>query len=396
MPSHKQGRRMRLTIALLGLGILLTTVPRLTADELRGIEPNEATGSSRAVVVGDVPLAHTSQLLPLDASGRVVGSKATEQCGKLLDDLAAALADVGSGLDRLVKLNVYAARGEDVPAIEKVFAQRFRGVHKPAVSYVVTRFAVSDALVGLDAVAVAGVPRPPSGSANVAILPPGSRVYVSGQAERADSLAEATRKTLDALRLTLKHVGVDENQVVLLKAFLRPATGAADVHAELARFFRRRPLPPVVFVEWDSPLPIEIELVATGGPARPGEPMEFITPPALRASPVFSRVARINRGPSIYVSGLYGDGGDAAAQVTSIFTDLGRLLGKCGSDLRHLVKATYYVATPEASKALDDLRPRFYDARRPPAASKAKVAGTGRPGRDLTLDMIAVPAAIAP
>jgi enamine deaminase RidA (YjgF/YER057c/UK114 family) len=363
---------------------------------LREIEANDATGSSRAVVVGDVPLAHTGQLLPLDGSGRVVGRLATEQCGKSLDDLAAALADVGSGLDRLVKVNVYAARGEDVPAIEKAFAQRFRSGRKPAVSYVVTRLAVADALVGLDAVALAGVPRPPSGSTNVAILPAGSRVYVSGQAERADSLAEATRKTLDALRLTLKHLGVDENQVVQLKAFLRPATGAADVHVDVAKFFRRRPLPPVVFVEWDSPLPIEIELIAAGGPARPGEPVEFITPPVLRASPVFSRVARINRGPSIYLSGMYGDAGDAAAEVNGIFTDMGRLLGKCGSDLRHLVKATYYVATPEASKALDDLRPRFYDARRPPAASKAKVAGTGRTGRDLTLDMIAVPATGTP
>ena len=107
-------------------------------------------------------------------------------------------------------------------------------------------------------------------------------------------------------------------------------------------------------------------------------------------------VARINRGPTVYVSGLYGDAGDAAAQVTSIFTDLERLLGKCGSDLRHLVKATYYVVTPEASRALDELRPRFYDARRPPAASKAKVAGTGRAGRELTLDMIAAPAAGTP
>ena len=93
---------------------------------------------------------------------------------------------------------------------------------------------------------------------------------------------------------------------------------------------------------------------------------------------------------------MYGDMGDAAAQVTGIFTDLGRLLGKCGSDLRHLVKATYYVATPEASKALDEFRPRFYDPRRPPAASKAKVAGTGRAGRELTLDMIAVPVAGTP
>src|SRR5262245_38637327 len=395
MPSHAERRRMRHAIPLLAL-FLLGPVPRSLADDFRDIEPNAATGSSRAVVVADLPLAHTGQLLPVDARGAVVGKDAAEQCGKLFDDLAAVLAGVGSGLDRLVKLNVYAARGEDVPAIEKVFAQRFRGGRKPAVSFVVTRLPVAAALVALDAVAVSGERRPTSGGTNVAILPAGSRIYVSGQAERADSLAEATRKTLEALRVTLKHVGGDENQIVQLKAFLKPASGAADVRAEMARFFGNRPVPPVVFVEWDSPLPIEIELIAGGGPARMGEPVEYITPPAMRASPVFSRVARTNRGPSIYVSGLYGNAGDGAAQVTSILTDLGRLLGKCAGDLRHLVNATYYVATPEASKALDDLRPRFYDARRPPAASKAKVAGTGRAGRDLTLDMIAVPLAGTP
>jgi enamine deaminase RidA (YjgF/YER057c/UK114 family) len=387
---------MRAIVALLGLVVLGTMSSRAAADDLHEIEPNEATGTSRAVVVGDVPLAHTAQLLPLDARGAVAGKDAAQQCGRLLDDLQSMLRDAGSGLDRLVKLNLYLTRAEDVPAMEKTLAHRFRGGRKPAVSFVVTRLPVADALVGLDAIAMAGERRPASDATKVAILPPGSRVYVSGQAERADSLAEATRKTLEAMRVTLKHVGVDENQVVQLKAFLKPATGAADVRAEMTKFFGSRPVPPVVFVEWDSPLPIEIELIAAGGPARAGEPVEYITPPALRASPVFSRVARINHGPTIYASGLFGDAGDAAAQVTSIFTDMGRLLGKCGSDLRHLVKATYYVATPDASKALDELRPRFYDARRPPAASKAKIAGTGRPGRDLTLDMIALPVAGKP
>jgi enamine deaminase RidA (YjgF/YER057c/UK114 family) len=380
----------------MGLVLLFGAAPRAIANELREIEPNEATGSSRAVVVGDVPLAHTAQLLPLDARGAVVGKDAAQQCDRLLDDLQSMLRDAGSGLDRLVNLNLYATRAEDVFATERTLAQRFRGGRKPAVSYVVTRLEVPDALVALDAVAMAGERRPAPGNTNVAILPAGSRVYFSGQAERADSLAEATRKTLEALRATLKHVGVDENQVVQLKAFVKPATGAADVRAEVAKFFGSRQAPPVVCVEWDSPLPIEIELIAAGGPARSGEPVEYITPPALRASPVFSRVARINHGPTIYLSGLYGDAGDAATQVTSIFSDMGRLLGKCGSDMRHLVKATYYVATPEASKALDELRPRFYDSRRPPAASKAKIAGTGRPGRDLTLDMIAVPVAGKP
>jgi hypothetical protein len=55
------------------------------------------------------------------------------------------------------------------------------------------------------------------------------------------------------------------------------------------------------------------------------------------------------------------------------------------------VKATYYISTDEASAKLNQLRPRFYDPQRPPGASKAPVAGTGRAGKTITLDMIAVP-----
>jgi enamine deaminase RidA (YjgF/YER057c/UK114 family) len=114
----------------------------------------------------------------------------------------------------------------------------------------------------------------------------------------------------------------------------------------------------------------------------------------MQASPIYSRVARINHGPTIYLSGLYGTNGqDAGKEVQELFANLKALLEKSGSDLRHLVKATYYVSTEEASQKLNELRPRYYDPLRPPAASKAMVAGVGRAGRGITLDMIAVPLA---
>src|SRR5262245_49957499 len=44
------------------------------------IDPDNATASSKAVVVGPATLAHTVQLLPLDRRGRIVGAnKADEQ-----------------------------------------------------------------------------------------------------------------------------------------------------------------------------------------------------------------------------------------------------------------------------------------------------------------------------
>ncbi|MCA9099021.1 MAG: hypothetical protein KDA36_11565, partial [Planctomycetaceae bacterium] len=62
----------------------------------------------------------------------------------------------------------------------------------------------------------------------------------------------------------------------------------------------------------------------------------------------------------------------------------------CGSDLKHLVKATYYCSHDSTSGALNAVRPDYYDPARPPAASKAIVPGVGHPERRITLDMIAV------
>ena len=63
---------------------------------------------------------------------------------------------------------------------------------------------------------------------------------------------------------------------------------------------------------------------------------------------------------------------------------------EAGSDMAHLVKATYYVADQLADEEINAIRPTLYDPRRPPAASKLSVRGTGRKGKASTFDMIAV------
>jgi enamine deaminase RidA (YjgF/YER057c/UK114 family) len=187
---------------------------------------------------------------------------------------------------------------------------------------------------------------------------------------------------------------------------------SAVVEREVAAFFGERPVPPLVLVEWRSSptTPIEIELIAWGGMNNSGDAVEYLTPPSMTASPIYSRVARIHHTQTIYVSGLVGapdtnpkpergpsdiDPNSASAaerEVKECFASLDRILKQAGSDFRHLVKATYYVSTDSASRKLNELRPNYYDPHRPPSASKAMVAGVGRLGLGLTMDMIAVPA----
>jgi enamine deaminase RidA (YjgF/YER057c/UK114 family) len=178
---------------------------------------------------------------------------------------------------------------------------------------------------------------------------------------------------------------------VQVKAFFLPMKSASTVETEVAAFFGRDASPPLVLIDWRMPQPIEIELIAAAPAARREESVEYLATPRLKQSPVFSRVARVNRGDLVYVSGLFGPaGGSATVQIGAIFTELKEVLGESGSDFLHMAKATYYISDDDASKALNTLRPKYYDPARPPAASKAIVPGVGLEGRTVTLDMIAV------
>lgn len=362
--------------------------------KVQTLDSNAELGTSRAVIVDALPLAHTTQILPLDKDGKLIGEgDAAKQATEVLRNLGAAIEDTGSSLKSVVKLNLYVADDEAAQAAQKAIMASFRDELRPAVSLVVTRLPNAGALVAADAVAIAAEVK---NSTRVSVLPAGKRIYISGQAEPGD-LKTATRKTMESLRATLKFLGREDKDIVELKAFMLPMSAAEDVRQEIASFFGDRPVPPLSLVEWESKLPIEIELVAAGGPldaagdsATPS--VEYLTPPGMQASPIYCRVARVNHAQTIYVGGLYGPQAGGGEQVEAIFATLKDIAKRTGSDLRHLVKATYYVANDEASRKLNELRPNYYDPQRPPAASKAMVSGIGIPGRTITIDMIAVPA----
>src|SRR5437016_1589879 len=92
---------------VLSVFLLLFPEPARAAEKLRCVEPNEATGTSMAVVVDPVPLVHTGQLLPLDAEGKLLGKgDASVQVNRVLDNLDAVLKAAQTGREHVVKLNV--------------------------------------------------------------------------------------------------------------------------------------------------------------------------------------------------------------------------------------------------------------------------------------------------
>jgi enamine deaminase RidA (YjgF/YER057c/UK114 family) len=326
---------------------------------------------------------------------------------RVLARLDGLLSSAQSDLQAAAKLNVYISTSNDIPVILQSLARKFSRVNKPAASFVVTALPEPAARVAMDAVAPT---RLPSKALKVewislvsfqdrqitpaAIAPPGPLIYVSGMAD-TNSLPDATRITLGKLMSALGHLGLSNSDIIQLKAFFQPMSQAGVVRKAIVDFFGGT-APPTAFVEWISPAPnppIEIELIAAGKPDSTNDnpSVVFLTPPGTTSTKVFSRLAKVNRGQLIFVSGLYGmDAHDEEGEVREIFKSLGKILQRTGSDFEHLVKATYYVSDDLAGNKLNDIRAEFFNPLRPPAASKAKVRGVGVPSRTVTLDMIAV------
>jgi enamine deaminase RidA (YjgF/YER057c/UK114 family) len=228
--------------------------------------------------------------------------------------------------------------------------------------------------------------------ADAAVLPRGGIAYLSGQPDEGGLTTSATVRSMSGLMKTLGHLKLTPKQVVQVKVFLRPVTSAEEVLREVQKFFPGQITPPVVFVEWLAAVPVEVEMIAQYPLAdKPANDVEYFTPPEVRPSNTFSKVALVQTERQIYISGLYArQPSRGEPQAVYVFEQLQEILANSGSDMRHLVKATYYVSDDDAARWIDKTRPRLFDPTRPPAASKLMVHGVGQAQRTMTVDMIAV------
>ena len=376
-----------------------------SGPSVRYLPLDAPAGMSQAVIVQGLPLVHTRQLLPLDREGKVVGEgSADQQIEQVLNNLEAVLKDSGSGMEKLVRVNVYALSAATASGFREHLSKRLDAAVRPAITSVLTPLTHRKALVAVDAVAAAAdhgkavvLKRTSSAAANAecadaAVLPRGGVAYLSGQPDEGGLAESAVTRSMSNLMKTLGHLKLSPQHVVQVKVFLRPVTSAEEVLREVQKFFPNQVTPPVVFVEWLAAVPVEIEMIAQFPlSGKPAEPVVYFTPPEVRPSNTFSKVALLQTERQIYISGLYARvPSRGEPQAVYLFEQLQEILTKAGSDMRHLVKATYYVSDDDAARWIDRTRPRFYDPTCPPAASKIMVHAVGQAGRTLTMDMIAV------
>jgi len=368
-------------------------------------------GRSQAVVVDQAPLVFTRQLFSTDGDGALVGAGSAEkQSEQLLTNLETVLKAAGSGLDKLVRLHLYALSHEAAECVLEQLRKRVDPEVRPAVTIVLTPLPHREALAAADAIAVAASagrgrtlvgPKvaadfgPRTGAAvraDAAILPPGGVAYLSGVPAAGGLTESAVTKAMNILLNTLRQLNLSPADIAQIKVFLAPASSAEEVLRQIDPLFADQPTPPVVFVEWLASVPVEIELVAQLPPQAKKQPaLEFFTPAEFRPSPAFSRAALVRGQRQIFTSGLSPRiEGTIGAQTRDVFRQLQEIAATAGSDMGRLAKGTYYTSADNASHALNKVRPEFFDPARPPAASKVMVHGVGQAGRTITIDMIAV------
>jgi len=111
---------------------------------------------SQAVVAGEWVFA--SGQIPIDpATGEIIEGSIAEQTDRVLNNLAAVLAEAGTSLNHVVKTTVYLADMETFAEMNGVYARHFED-HRPARATVQAGALPKNAGVEIDAIARLAIP----------------------------------------------------------------------------------------------------------------------------------------------------------------------------------------------------------------------------------------------
>ena len=359
------------------------------------------------IYVQGYPLVFTGQVFPEAEKSGAIPDALEDQLALAWKRLETILEKAGSKKGKIVRIGICIAQEDDASPARVFVRQQFSKDWLPAITTVVTPLPYPKSRVAFDAVAyLEGQPEDvrlvrlsddPNAPHDAAVCPQGGLVFFSGQPDK-NPLPRAVENAMKALFETAQNLHVEKKDILQIRVFLQPMSEAPAVLSELRKAFPEGAMPPVIFVEWIASAPVEIEMIARL-PAQAdlgGDVVRFYNPPGVKPSATFSRVTLVRTDRFIFFPALLSrKDGSGAEQVDDIFAQLIEGLKVVGSDIRHLLKATYYVVDKEASDAVDDVRKKLYDPQRPPAASKVTIHGVGQAGRTVSVDMIAAPAVAA-
>lgn len=107
---------------------------------------------SQAVKVNG--MVYTSGQIALTPEGEMCENDVVVQTKQVLSNLKAVLEAAGSGLDKVIKTTIFLDSMDDFATVNAIYAEAF-GDHKPARATVAVKTLPKDALVEIDAIALA-------------------------------------------------------------------------------------------------------------------------------------------------------------------------------------------------------------------------------------------------
>lgn len=109
---------------------------------------------SQAVVAGGMVYC-SGQIGILPGSGEFAGADVATQCRQVMANLAAVLAEAGSGFDRVVKTSIFLADMADFATVNEIYAESFDSA-PPARETVAVKTLPKNALVEISMIAIVG------------------------------------------------------------------------------------------------------------------------------------------------------------------------------------------------------------------------------------------------
>ncbi|MCI0392184.1 MAG: hypothetical protein MOB07_25930 [Acidobacteria bacterium] len=318
----------------LSLGLLLLNAPALLA------QPRTVEAETQRLVF---------QVSPAPQSGDVAAQ--ARQCLK------------GFRGAQLVKLRAFVVGSENAEPVRRAVEDEFKKRRQPApLLSVIVIGALPDAnaRVQIEAISLAK-----------SAVNPGGIAFISGQpaseTEPTAQVAPLVEKSLAALRVAHQAVDVEPADALRLTCFV---TSLADVGEAQQMARRAFPAAALSFVQLQrnaASALVECETVARLRAAEK-EPLRFVNPGGLNASPNYSHVALIGA-PRVVFSDLVLSPSLQEQDAKLAFTRLEQALRAGGASIKQAAMSQLYPVSQPASDLIRKTRFDFYDKSRPPAST---------------------------
>ena len=318
--------------------------------------------------------------LPTDEKGNLVQGDIAVQAKQVFDNLRAVLQQAGSSLDNAVSATVMLQNAADVPALDQIYRQQFKG-EPPARTSIIGSMVRAGALLEIQVTAV------PNGAERKVILPPGwmkptspynyaiqsgDTLYMSGLVSRngkdnaqvQGDIATQTKTIMGNASEILKAAGMSYGDLATGRVALRDMTQFAPMN-DVYRTYWEKDRPARVSCQAAPPgtFDVEITFMAIKGLS----PREVIIPSRAdgtpgTAGPNFSPAIKV--GNRLFISGGTGateaNAGDMKAQTIETLARFGPALKAAGFSYKDIVSSDVYVTDVQKFNDMNDgYRPTF-------------------------------------